>query len=151
MDKQQSCNSIHDLAAKLMVLNYLIRICSEFSTFCYQKTLSLLECKNFVANVLYKTIDIFRDDQGKDNGPRGKRTLAERRDDARRERQITRERMDDAKQAEALAVEMEGKRKQEEQDKEMAMAISAQQEHEFARKEISTQDEPLSNPLLLPR
>ena len=76
MDKQQSCNSIHNLAAKLMVLNYLIRISSEFSTFCYQKTLSLLECKNFVANVLYKTIDIFRDDQGKDNAPRGKRTLA---------------------------------------------------------------------------
>ena len=113
--------------------------------------MSLLECKNFVANVLYKTIDIFRDDQGKDNGPRGKRTLAERRDDARRERQITRERMEDANQAEALAVKMEGKRNQEEQDKEMAMAISAQQEHEFARKEISTQDEPLSNPLLLPR
>ena len=84
--------------------------------------------------------------------------MAERQEDARRERKITLEEMEAARQSEYAAVEKEKRMNQEELDRNAAMAFQEEHDWNFARKvdatsslEEDTEGEQSSNPLLLPR
>ena len=101
---------------------------------------------------------MFREDEGKDRGDRPKRTMAERREDARRERKISSEEMEAARQSESSAVEKEQRMNQEELDINAAMASQEEDVWNFARKVDATsslkediEGEQSSNPLLLTR
>ena len=77
---------------------------------------------------------MFREDEGKNKGDRPKRTMAERQEDARRERKITHEEMEAARQSEPAAVEKEQRMNQEKLDRNVAMAFQEEHDWKFARK-----------------